>query len=265
MAGDWIKMRSDLHTHPKVVRISSALHADRLRVIGGLHAVWCLFDAHSEDGSLDGYSLDAIDELICWAGFATALQAVGWLVFANDSVSLPRFDEHNGRSAKRRVMETERKRRERFANSAEKSSASEADTKRTREEKIREETSSLRSEVERASPSHGSRLPSDWKLPDDWASWAKTQRPDLNPVDIADKFADYWHSVAGAKGRRADWQATWRNWVRSEKFADAQVKAGRALHKFDPTSITSGVRIDCPVTVIEQDGTVLDNFGPLPY
>lgn len=30
MAGDWIKMRSDLHTHPKVVRISSALHADTL-------------------------------------------------------------------------------------------------------------------------------------------------------------------------------------------------------------------------------------------
>lgn len=32
MAGDWIKMRADLHTHPKVVRISSALDADRLRV-----------------------------------------------------------------------------------------------------------------------------------------------------------------------------------------------------------------------------------------
>lgn len=143
MAGDWIKMRSDLHTHPKVVRISSALHADRLRVIGGLHAVWCLFDAHSEDGSLNGYSLDAIDELIGWAGFATALQSVGWLVLAGDSVSLPRFDEHNGRSAKRRVMETERKRRERSSHGAEQLSASEADTKRTREEKRREEKNSL--------------------------------------------------------------------------------------------------------------------------
>ncbi len=156
MAGDWIKMRSDLHTHPKVVRISSALHADRLRVIGGLHAVWCLFDAHSEDGSLDGYTLEAIDELIGWAGFATALQSVGWLVLAGDSVSLPRFDEHNGRSAKRRVMETERKRRERVAETSGNVSASDADKKRTREEKIKEEVcSSLRSEhtqSERSSP-----------------------------------------------------------------------------------------------------------------
>lgn len=258
MAGDWIKMRSDLHTHPKVVRISSALHADRLRVIGGLHAVWCLFDAHSEDGSLDGYSLDAIDELIGWAGFANALQSVGWLVFAGDSVSLPRFDEHNGRSAKRRVMETERKRRERFAHGAEQSSASEADTKRTREEKRREDTSSLCSEVEtRASPGHGSRLPADWELPDAWALWAKTERPDLNHNETAARFADYWHGVPGAKGRKADWLATWRNWVRSE--------AGPARRKFDPSSSTAGTPIVRPVTVIEQDGTVLDNFGSAPY
>lgn len=50
MAGDWIKMRSDLLTHPKVVRISSALKTDRLRTIGALFSAWCLFDAHSEDG-----------------------------------------------------------------------------------------------------------------------------------------------------------------------------------------------------------------------
>jgi triacylglycerol lipase len=31
MAADWIKMRSDLCTHPKVVRIMSALKADKLR------------------------------------------------------------------------------------------------------------------------------------------------------------------------------------------------------------------------------------------
>ena len=27
-------------------------------------------------------------------------------------------------------------------------------------------------------------------------------------------FRDYWIGVAGAKGRKADWRATWRNWVR---------------------------------------------------
>jgi hypothetical protein len=137
MAGDWIKMRMDLRTHPKVVRIASALKADRLRVIGGLHAVWCLFDAHSADGRLDGYTVETLDEDIAWPGFSAAMVAVEWL--ENDGVSLctPRFDEHNGQSAKRRAQEAERKRNDR-KKSAE-SSASGADKKRTREEKRREE------------------------------------------------------------------------------------------------------------------------------
>lgn len=31
----------------------------------------------------------------------------------------------------------------------------------------------------------------------------------------ADKFLDYWRAVPGAKGRKLDWPATWRNWCRS--------------------------------------------------
>lgn len=204
-------MRVDLATSPKVVRIASALRADRLRVIGGLHAVWCLFDVHSTDGRLDGYTLEALDDLIGFPGFGAAMSAVGWLEDEGESLCTPRFDEHNGQSAKRRAMETERKRE------ARKVSAPDADKVRSREEKRREDTSSLRSEVETASPQRGSRLPTDWALPDDWAAWAKQTRPDLNPNETAQRFADYWHGIAGAKGRKADWLATWRNWVRNEK------------------------------------------------
>lgn len=73
MAGDWIKMRSDLFTHPKVVRISSALKADTLRTVGGLMSVWCLFDAHSVDGKLDGYTSQTLDDHLRWAGFSAAM------------------------------------------------------------------------------------------------------------------------------------------------------------------------------------------------
>lgn len=142
MAGDWIKMRADLQTHPKVVRIASALNADRLRAVGGLHAAWCLFDAHSLDGSLDGYTPEALDALIGWPGFSMAMAAVGWLEVSECSLSLPRFDEHNGKSAKRRATETERKRASRMASedpqNARGMSASGADKKRTREEKRRD-------------------------------------------------------------------------------------------------------------------------------
>lgn len=133
MAGDWIKMRADLHTHPKVVRISSALDADRLRVVGALHATWCLFDAHSIDGELEGYSSKTLNNMIGFEGFAQALIAVGWLEETSVSLCMPRFAEHNGQSAKRRAQEADRKRNVR------KASASDADKKRTREEKRRED------------------------------------------------------------------------------------------------------------------------------
>lgn len=137
MAGDWIKMRADLFTHPKVVRMSSALNADTLRTVGGLMSVWCLFDAHSEDGFLDGYTPEVLDQYLRWEGFSRSMIEVEWLIdSACGGLSLPRFDTHNGHSAKRRAQDSDRKRGVR------KMSASDADEKRTREEKRREDISS---------------------------------------------------------------------------------------------------------------------------
>lgn len=67
--------------------------------------------------------------------------------------------------------------------------------------------------------SKGSRLPADWTLPDDWATWAKEARPDLHPAAVAARFADHWHAKPGKDGVKLDWLATWRNWVRGEKTA----------------------------------------------
>lgn len=150
MAGDWIKMRSNLRRHPKIVRIASALNTDRLRVVGGLHAVWCLFDEHSDDGRLSGYTPSAVDEEIAWPGFTQALIGIGWVEWdGNDGLVLPEFDTHNGASAKRRAQDADRKRAERGASKdglddVGNLSASEADKKRTREEKRREEKKETR-------------------------------------------------------------------------------------------------------------------------
>jgi len=67
--------------------------------------------------------------------------------------------------------------------------------------------------------SQSTRLNPDWQLPDDWAIWAKENRPELNLNQIADGFKDYWIAQPGAKGRKADWFATWRNWIRTQKLS----------------------------------------------
>lgn len=60
----------------------------------------------------------------------------------------------------------------------------------------------------------GTRLPPDWQPSEEDIAFAKSKRPDLNIDDEAEKFRDYWHGVAGADARKADWPATWRNWIR---------------------------------------------------
>jgi hypothetical protein len=111
VAIDWIKMRSNLQSHPKIVRILSATTSDKFRVIGGLHAVWSVFDAHTHDGVLKGYTPELMDHVIGWSGFSRAMESVGWLLFDGiETLSLPEFDEHNSQSAKRRAEDQKRKR-----------------------------------------------------------------------------------------------------------------------------------------------------------
>lgn len=63
----------------------------------------------------------------------------------------------------------------------------------------------------------GTRLPADWELPDEWATWCEENRPDLDPKVVAEQFRDFWISKPGKDGRKADWMATWRNWCRGQK------------------------------------------------
>lgn len=143
MAGDWIKMRMELQTHPKVVRILSATRADKFRVIGGLHAVWCVFDQHSSNGVLVGYTPETMDHIIGWEGLSQAMINVGWMAYDGDeTLALPEFDEHNGKSAKRRAEDQKRKRESRVCpQSVRNLSADEADRqpKKSGLEKRREE------------------------------------------------------------------------------------------------------------------------------
>ena len=144
MAGDWIKMQGNLWTSPKVVRLMSACKADKCRIVGGLFRYWCLFDEHTEDGLLEGYTKFLIDDELRIDGFADALEEIGWLIeIEGVGLQVPDFDDHMSKSAKRRAQETKRKR------DARKTSASKADKNGTREEKRREEKNKDKSTIAR--------------------------------------------------------------------------------------------------------------------
>jgi hypothetical protein len=74
----------------------------------------------------------------------------------------------------------------------------------------------LKKEAKASQKKRGTRLQDDWVLPSAWGEWALSQQwPEPVIRAEAEKFKDYWHSVAGQKGVKLDWFATWRNWMRN--------------------------------------------------
>lgn len=70
----------------------------------------------------------------------------------------------------------------------------------------------------------GSRLNIE-TLPKDWRDFCAKDRPDLDPDAVFVRFVDYWKAQPGAKGRKLDWMATWRNWVRDQRVTPRLVAA----------------------------------------
>lgn len=65
----------------------------------------------------------------------------------------------------------------------------------------------------------GSRLPDDWRPTQDYVDAAMHINPDYTREwfsATAHKFRDYWVAKTGKDATKADWLATWRNWVRND-------------------------------------------------
>ena len=84
-----------------------------------------------------------------------------------------------------------------------------------------------------SAPKNGARLPESWMLPDEAAKWTAREL-NWSQDRIAEteaRFRDYWIAVPGAKGRKRDWIATWRNWCRRD--LDSGGKPRRDESAFD--------------------------------
>lgn len=67
-------------------------------------------------------------------------------------------------------------------------------------------------------------------LPDGWVpdksviDQMRAEHPNIDLRAEHMKFTDYFNSVAGARGRKRDWNATWRNWIRKAAEYAPQVQ-----------------------------------------
>ena len=95
----------------------------------------------------------------------------------------------------------------------------------------------------------GTRLPTDFVLPNDWIAFCQQERQDLNPHKVFDGFKDFWISKPGAGGVKLDWTATWRNWVRSQSSPKTFENKFDVAHVTTPTPPNQ----DAALRKIEED------------
>lgn len=175
MAGDWIKMRSDLSDDPAVISMAAALGMDEFAVIGRLQALWSWADRQSRDGHAPGVTAAWVDRKVQRDGFSAAMVSVKWLLIDEAGITFPKFDSHNGETAKTRALGTKRKQNERSRDKghaavsleSHEMSRTERDKSETREEKRREEKNPL-------TPAGGEYVPDGFVA--FWDAWPKNHR-----------------------------------------------------------------------------------------
>jgi hypothetical protein len=78
MAGDWIKMKSDLRDDIKTISIANAVNKSRDETLAILYRLACWFRVHGKYGRIPE-KFDVIDMLFNSPGLSAALKKHGWL------------------------------------------------------------------------------------------------------------------------------------------------------------------------------------------
>ena len=110
-------MRSNLDSDPDVIAIGVRLNLDELAVVGRLWKVWSWADQHTTDGNAVRVTEVTLDRFANCSGFAAAMREVGWLEGRDGALTFPRFDRHNGQTAKNRALTAQRVAKRRNAES----------------------------------------------------------------------------------------------------------------------------------------------------
>jgi hypothetical protein len=147
MAGDWIKMRTDLYRDPKVSVIADALmsvdgelarhvnqicHRDmtvtrnvmRNVTVGALVSVWGVMRHQGKRIESDlfcfGVTVSVLDDIADIPGFGSAMEKAGWVIQHDDGIEFPGFFAKNNvdPEEKSRQKNAERQRRFREKNRA---------------------------------------------------------------------------------------------------------------------------------------------------
>ena len=143
MADFWIKVEKGTPDKPEILELADLLNIeDPDTITGKMIRVWSWFDSNSENGHAPLVTKVLLDRLTGVTGLTDALVKVGWLVKTEQGFSVPNFERHLGKGAKKRASDAERKRKSREkSQSCHNKSVTEKGLDKSREDKSREDKS----------------------------------------------------------------------------------------------------------------------------
>jgi len=111
----WIKWVKGLSTRREISVLARKLNISRREAACACMEMWEWADLETADGHIKGATRDDIDLLLGLPGFGSALESpeVGWLRSTERGITFPRWERHNGKTAKARALEQRKKKRQR--------------------------------------------------------------------------------------------------------------------------------------------------------
>jgi hypothetical protein len=224
MAGDWLKIREDLHEDPAVLRMAAALETRPEHVVGYCLRFWGWVSRNVSlenrdacpSASVVGVPILSIESVLHLPGFLPLLREVGWLEYDETAkpivVTIPKFERHLSETAKQRALAAEKKRRQRAEKDGKfvpKNQDKCPPKTGTREEKRREDL--IKGNTPLNNPLARFVKPTLAEV----AAYCAERR---NAIE-AQAFIDHYESNGWRVGKvpMKDWQAAVRNWEKNSR------------------------------------------------
>jgi hypothetical protein len=259
---------------PYVTQLSHVTNALR----GALMMLW----AYAHDNIMPGDELPldpvSIDAMVGIEGFCDVMPPE-WLEISADrqTVKLPHFIDKN-QIVKMRQTRENAARRQREKRERERHTDVTRDKAVTSRERHTNVTPLRIENRDKEKPPIGgtkkvaaSRLPTPWNLPAEWRQWAMGKGLTQAEADEqGERFSDWWHAAPDPDGRKLDWYATWRTWIRrtlddAKKGRSAAPRAwtGRPTQESALAAIEAASRL----TDVEHGEStyVIGNDEPITY
>jgi len=208
----WFKVDDKLHSHKKSARAGVAAMG-----------LWTLAGSWSADQLTDGFIPDYIAERLAPGAseqLAKELVAAGlWIDDVYDGDTGWRFRDWTDYQPTREEAEARRererdKKRNQRRNTAGQYATSPGDSPGDTGGSPTVPTRPDPSRPKEPTSKRATRIPDDWQPDDEPALTSEADSAGIDLTRELARFRDYWQAQSGQRGRKADWQATWRNWLR---------------------------------------------------